>query len=171
MGDPIPSVPWNTPTLWTEANASLARSAAGNRHRLTDAYQTADRLRDLLLSIFPIMDDLCQQTCPDCTDICCQHAWVWADFRDLLFWHLAGIPVPDHQPLSRRGEHCCYTSSRGCRLERLQRPFVCTWYICPAQTRLLQGHPEQQARLSAVLQQTKDERRQMEDQFIQAVSG
>ena len=169
MDDQISTIPWNTPALWQEANASLSHSLAHHRHRLDRCVRLAKRLRGQLMSIFPLMDSLCHHTCPDCTDICCRHAWVWADFRDLLFLHLAGIPVPDRQLLSRRGEHCRYASSQGCELNRLQRPFVCTWYICPTQTRILRAQRLEQARLTAVLQQIKAERRLMEGQFIQAV--
>lgn len=169
MGDPMHSIPWNTKALWKEANLALDLNVSRHRHRLTDAFRLAAGLRDRLLSIFPLMDRLCQHTCPNCTDICCQHAWVWADFRDLLFYHLAGIPVPDQQLLGRRGEHCPYAGPMGCRLDRLQRPFVCTWYVCPAQTGLLHGRPENQVHLSAMLSQIKIERRRMENQFIQAL--
>ena len=171
MDNPIPTIPWNTKGLWTGANASLNQSVNRHRHRLTGSFRLATRLRDHLLSIFPLMDDLCQHTCPDCTDICCRHAQVWADFKDLLFLHLAGIPAPDQQLLGQRGEHCRYASSRGCRLDRLQRPFVCTWYVCPAQTRLLNDQREEKARLSATLRQIKNDRRRMEDQFIKAIFG
>ena len=169
MADPYPGIPWGTNALWREANTSLNLNVDRHRHRLTDACQLASGLRDRLRSIFPLMDRLCQGTCPECTDICCRHAWVWADFRDLLFYHLAGIPVPDGQLLNQRGGHCRYASPSGCRLDRLQRPFVCTWYVCPAQTRLLRDQPEEQARLSAILEQIKDERRRMEALFIEAV--
>ncbi len=169
MGNPTPAIPWNTPVLWQEANASLTRGISHNRFRLAAAFESASRLRRQLMSIFPLMDGLCRQSCPDCTAICCQHAWVWADFKDLLFYHLADIPVPVQQLLERRGEHCRYASPEGCRLDRLQRPFVCTWYICPAQTRLLSKQPAEQARLSAMLEQIKNERRRMEDQFIAAI--
>ena len=163
------TIDWPTERLWREANASLSRSLNHHRKQLSESIRLANRLRSHLLSIFPIMDGLCQRTCPDCTDICCQHAWVWADFRDLLFLHLAAIPVPDRQLVGRRGDHCRYASPQGCRLERLQRPFVCTWYICPAQTRLLSKQPAEQAPLSVTLGQIKIERRRMEELFIKAV--
>lgn len=164
------AIPWNIDTLWREANTSLSQSVGHHRRQLSESRRLANGLHDHLLSIFPLMDSLCQRTCPDCTDICCQHAWVWVDFRDLLFYHLAGIPAPDRQLVGRRGEHCRYASPQGCRLKRLQRPFVCTWYICPAQTRLLRKQPREQALLPATLGQIKIERRRMEDHFIQAVT-
>jgi hypothetical protein len=169
MIDQNPTIPWSTPALWKAANAVLGQNVTRNRRRLTEPFRLASRLRDHLLSIFPLMDGLCQRTCPACRDICCQHAWVWADFRDLLFLHLADIPAPGEQLLNQRGEHCRYASPHGCRLDRLQRPFVCTWYLCPAQTRVLHEQPAERTRLAATLQQIKADRRRMEDLFIRAL--
>jgi hypothetical protein len=169
MDDPFCEVPWNTPFLWQEANASLRRAIRRNRHRLAAPVRLAYEQRDRLMSIFPLMDTLCRQTCPACGDICCQRAWVWADFKDLLFLHLSGIPILERQLLGRRGEHCCYFGPGGCRLERLQRPFVCTRYFCPAQTRLLRRRPGEHERLSTALQNIKVGRQAMEDQFIQTM--
>jgi hypothetical protein len=169
MNISLSTIAWPTETLWREANASLSQSVSHHRHRLSEALRLASSLRGHLMSIFPIMDSLCQLTCPDCADICCRHAWVWADFKDLLFLHLAGIPVPDRQLVGRRGDHCRYASPQGCRLERLQRPFVCTWYICPAQTRTLSKQPAEKERLTTVLKQIKDDRQLLEGRFIQAI--
>jgi hypothetical protein len=162
-------IPWNTPLLWQEANASLKREIRCNRYKLDAPVRLARKQRDQLMSIFPLMDELCEQTCRACGDICCQRAWVWADFKDLLFLHLNSIPILERQLLGRRGEHCCYFGPGGCRLKRLQRPFVCTRYFCPAQTRLLRQRPREHERLSTALQNIKVERQTMEDQFIQAI--
>ena len=99
MSDTFSSIPWNTAALWQAANAGLGVSLDRNRAALDDARGHAQRLRHLLERTFPIMEELCRQTCPACTDVCCQRAWVWADFKDLLFFHLAGIDPPDHQLL------------------------------------------------------------------------
>jgi hypothetical protein len=162
-------IPWGTSATWREANESLAYGLQRHRKRLAEAFCIAGRVRDRLTSIFPIMDALCAQACPGCMDICCRRAWVWADFRDLLFLHLAGIPVPEAQLISRRGGRCRYVTPAGCRLARLQRPFVCTWYVCPAQTCCLDRQPDLKRELTAVLAAIKQDRRQMEDHFIDAM--
>ena len=95
---------------------------------------------------------------------------LWADFRDLLFLHLADIPLPDGQLISRSAGHCRYAGPDGCRLERIQRPFVCTWYLCPAQTRLLMEQPTDKHRLATILHRIKEQRCQMEDAFIKALA-
>lgn len=163
-------VPWHTIGRWQEANASLAKTIDNHEPALTDCRRQARQTRRLLESLFPLMEKLCRRTCPDCTDICCQRAWVWADFRDLLFFHLAGIPAPEQQLVCRQGDHCRNVGPSGCRLERLQRPFVCTWYICPAQTRLLDNRPEEKRHLTSALEQIKTLRKRTESTFIRIVS-
>ncbi|MBR9985771.1 MAG: hypothetical protein KFF68_07670 [Desulfosarcina sp.] len=170
MDSHLSSAPWNTRPLWQEANTSLAYTICQNQPLLVESHQQAQRMRRRLESIFPLMDHMCRKTCPDCTDVCCRRAWVWADFKDLLFLHLAGIPVPDQQLLDRQGNHCRYESSEGCRLDRIQRPFVCTWYLCPAQTRLLDHQPAEKHNLSRILEQIKNDRKRMEASYIQAIS-
>ena len=169
--NPLSAIPWNTIGRWREASTCLSTTIDNHEPDLADCRRQARQIRRLLESLFPLMEDLCHRTCPDCTDICCQRAWVWADFRDLLFFHLAGISVPERQLVSRQGDHCRYAGPAGCRLDRLQRPFVCTWYICPAQTRLLDNRPDEKRHLSSALEQIKDLRKQMESTFIRVVSG
>lgn len=159
-------IPWRTPATWHEANTSLAHALAHNSHRLPDTFRLARSLRRRLTALFPVMDALCARTCPDCADICCDRAWVWADFKDLLFLHLADIPRPREQLRSRRGERCRYGTPQGCRLTRLQRPFVCTWYVCPAQTQVLDRQPAVKTELTTALAAIKRDRRQMEAAFI-----
>ena len=163
------SVPWNTFALWREVNMCLAHTIRQNQPALAECRRQVLQIKHLFELIFPLMDRLCKMTCPDCTNVCCQRAWVWADFRDLLFLHLAGIPLPDSQLVSRSGGHCRYADPDGCRLARIQRPYICTWYLCPAQTRLLMEQPTDKHRLTAVLHRIKEQRRQMEDAFIQAM--
>lgn len=161
-------IPWNSPTLWQEANAAVEHHLQRNRRAMSDSRHAAGEIRSRFASIFPIMDRLCGATCHDCTDICCQHACVWIDFKDLLFLHLAAIPVPDHQLIDHRGERCRYGAPDGCRLDRLQRPYVCTWYLCPAQSALLKKEPMALRQVTSSLEQIKQLRQLMENAFIQA---
>ncbi|MCB2148249.1 MAG: hypothetical protein KQI81_17365 [Deltaproteobacteria bacterium] len=170
MDDHRSSVPWNTRALWREANTSLATTVRQNRPGIAESRRQARQIKRLLESTFPHMDRLCRRTCPDCTDACCQRAWVWADFKDLLFLHLAGIPAPGRQLLDPQGGHCRYEGPAGCRLERIRRPFVCTWYLCPAQTQRLRKEPAEMQVIQTSLRQIKALRQGMERSFIWAVT-
>lgn len=170
MHPAVAHVPWSTPTLWQEANASLAAALSRHAAALAEPVEQARRVQGALESLFPMMDDLCRDTCPACTDNCCGRAWVWADFRDLLFLHLAGITPPDAQLIGAAGRHCRFAGPEGCRLERIRRPFVCTWYICPAQTVLLDQQLPEKRILLRILEQIKNDRKRMEAAYIQAVA-
>ena len=170
MDSHLSSVPWHTLALWQEANACLADTMQQNQLVLAEPHRQAQRMQRRLEWIFPLMDRLCRKTCPDCKNICCHRAWVWADFKDLLFLHLAGIPVPGQQLLSRKGDRCRYGNPDGCRLDRIQRPFVCTWYLCPAQMQHLRQAPAEMKMVSDSLQQIKQLRQEMEKSFIWAVT-
>lgn len=168
MSAPLISIPWHSPALWQEANAAIAHHLKRRQQAIVKSRRAAGEIRTRFASIFPTMDHLCSITCPDCTDICCQHACVWIDFKDLLFLHLAGIPVPDHQLIDHRGGRCRYGAPGGCRLDRLQRPYVCTWYLCPAQTALLRKMPRALEKVTSSIEQIKQLRQQMEHTFIEA---
>ena len=170
MMDPFCSVPWHSHITWQEANTSLSTSLKRNWSALNDCRGHAGQLRHLLEHLFPLMEDLCRQTCPDCPDICCRRAWVWVDFKDLLFMHLADITLPPQQLLRNQGDRCRYVGPAGCQLDRLQRPFICTWYLCPAQSRLLDRQPTGKRHLSRTLEQIKKHRKRMEQSYILAVA-
>ncbi len=79
------------------------------------------------------LDRLCRLSCPSCVDICCVRATVWYDFRDLLFLFCLQQKLPSAQIATKKGKGCDHLRAAGCELPRVVRPFVCTWYICPAQ--------------------------------------
>ena len=161
-------VPWSQPGTWHEANAALMHLMRHNHLALDVCRMLANRLKADLTAIFPLMERLCRQTCTSCADICCRRAWVWIDFRDLLFLHLAEVAVPGRQLLGATGKPCRYIAAGGCRLARIQRPFVCTWYLCPAQTRFLDRRPDEKRWLFDAVRRIKDRRRDMEERYIQA---
>lgn len=170
MDTPSFNMPWNTPAAWTEANASLVAAIAKHSAGMTDLFVQAHQIRQRLETLFPLMDSLCRETCPDCSDVCCRRAWIWADFRDLLFYHLADVTPPYSQLIGTDSSHCRFAGPRGCRLDRIRRPFVCTWYLCPAQTSLLDHQPAEKCNLSRILEQIKSQRRKMEMAFIYTVA-
>lgn len=170
MDNTFSSVPWNTPETWQAANTSLSTAIRHHWLAMADLTGDAHTIRQYYEILFPLMDNICCHTCPGCRDICCRRAWVWIDFKDLLFLHLAAIPTPDRQLLQQQGDRCYFAGPEGCRLKRIQRPFVCTWYLCPDQTRLLGNQAGAKQRVMRALWQIKTGRNQMEAAFIRVVS-
>ena len=56
-------------------------------HDLRRAFLLAEEIGELLQTLFPVMEDLCQATCAGCRRPCCRRAHVWYDFKDLVFMH------------------------------------------------------------------------------------
>jgi hypothetical protein len=128
---------WQTRPSWEHANHTVASFLRRYHSRLDRAKYLAAEIKQGLTSIFPLMEEFCLRTCPQCHEPCCRRARVWTDFKDLLFMHLAGIQTPPHQIIRDRWYRCCFLGDAGCRLSRLSRPWICTWYICPSQTAML----------------------------------
>ncbi len=100
--------------------------------RVRDA---AEKIAGLMDRLDPAMTAMCRTTCPDCRDNCCARATIWYDFKDLLFLYFSRRPLPDRQ-IERPAGICTQLTAGGCALKRMQRPFVCTWYLCGAQKRM-----------------------------------
>ena len=168
LGVPLPGPPWRVTSSWNEANQTLEYLISIHGKNLDRAIGYArDIYRDLTL-LFPLLEDLCVSTCPWCPDPCCLSAYVWFDLKDLLFIHLNRLPVSQGQPMSDSKMTCRYFGNRGCQLERICRPWICSWYLCPTQLGALKRHSH---RVKGFFDETTAKirlaRRSMESVFIQ----
>ena len=158
-------------TAWNNANREVARMIRYYRNDLNRAFSLARKVQDSLESIFPILDDLCQITCPWCPNPCCLVATVWIDFKDLLFLHLRGLYIPSAQLLRNVDNVCSYSTSKGCMLPRISRPWICTWYLCPTQKANFYKKPyAMQTGFHLIVREIKAGRKEMEAEFIRVVS-
>ena len=141
------------------------------RRELGQAARNAAAIRAHLENLFPVLDDLCRATCPDCRDSCCRKATVAFDHADLIFLLLTGQTVPGCHPRAQAsaGAACTFLSPAGCRLPRLQRPWICTWYLCPTQKAHLEGG--RSGPFLGCRDAVKDLRRRMESEYIAVVTG
>ena len=131
----------------------------------------AGLLETQLKTLFPILDELCINTCPRCPEPCCLTAKVWFDFRDLLFLHLTRKAVPLSPPLAAVEDTCRYSGHNGCLLPRSSRPWICTWYLCPAQTAILRKRDRHQYdALHRIVKEIKILREELEEEFIRVVA-
>jgi hypothetical protein len=131
----------------------------------------AHALENRLKALFPILDDLCINSCPWCPEPCCLKAKVWFDFKDLLFLHFNHLPIPLAQPITNMNTTCRYVSHRGCVLSRIARPWICTWYLCPVQTAILRKRDYiQYDAVNRIIQEIKSLRKEMEEGFIRVVT-
>ncbi len=163
---------WALPSVWQEANQTLDHLMQIYGTGLETAKSLARSVRKNLALIFPILDQMNALTCPWCPDPCCITAKVWFDFKDLVFLHLSGIDIPTAQLIRNLKDSCRYLGLNGCTLNRTSRPWVCTWYLCPTQTAILRKNAYQAGnQISTAFKKIKDNRRTMEEKFIQITSG
>jgi hypothetical protein len=164
--------PWGTEPVWQEANRSIDDHIQRYAGKLSSALTFASWVRVRLESIFNILDDLCIETCPQCPDPCCLHASPWFDFRDLIFLQLNALAIPPGQPIDALNAYCRYFSPRGCTLDRISRPWICSWYLCSVQTANLNNRRSIQRKdLTIVLNEIKAFRKEMEETFIRVITG
>ncbi|MCP4575390.1 MAG: hypothetical protein GY846_03775 [Deltaproteobacteria bacterium] len=163
--------PWNSPGAWHEANRSVDWLIERHHPELSGCLTLFQNVRAGMASIFPMLDELCANTCPWCPDPCCLSATVWFDFSDLLFLHLSGQQVPPCQPQPDLKITCRYCGPRGCRLPRISRPWICTWYLCDSQLACLRKKGrEAQETFNRSLRIIKTGRKEMEAEFIRVVA-
>ena len=169
-GHPGGEIPWASAAAWRECRLNLETTIAAAGADLDPARAKAEHIvhhYDLAGDLF---DEIAGASCGVCRRPCCLDARVWLDFRDLLLIHLSGQSLPPAQLRRHRGSTCRYLTPHGCALPRRVRPWVCTWYVCPDQRRVLArdipGGPERLARWWREIAALRDG---MEEAFLAAV--
>jgi hypothetical protein len=164
--------PWSTRAEWLEANAAMAAALRNDSRRMDLLRDLSQQIGQRVNLLDPMLDGLCGDTCPNCTDNCCERATVWYDFKDLLGFHLSAAAVPAGQLPSMRKCSCKFLKTEGCALPRIERPFICTWFLCAAQKRALEEWPPSHRQfLENSLTALKYGRHRLEKLFLQEVAG
>ena len=164
-------IPWASRKTWRAANQAVAYHIQRYRVDAKPLSERAGQIESRLNSVFPVLDDLCADSCSWCPEPCCLQASVWFDFKDLLFLHFNQLSIPPRQPKSDLQSPCCYLGSRGCRLPRIARPWICTWYLCPTQTaKLRMNDTAQKELLDRAFARIKSDRNILESEFIKVVA-
>jgi hypothetical protein len=163
--------PWRSDQLWQAADRTLQYLICRHHHQLDQARNTAGCIKTLIVSIDDALNILGSEICAQCLAPCCKVADVSYDFKDLVFIHMAEQAMPKGQPRRMAGEICRYLGPEGCLIPRIQRPWICTWYICAAQKNYMDGHHEiSRSHLLSVIAQISTLRKQMESVFIDTVA-
>lgn len=164
--------PWGRPEAWREAQTSLDYLLERRAGDLNSCRRLARRLEGLYSDLQRRLEALGSLTCRHCAAPCCRRAFVWFDFADLLFLHLRRHPLPLHQPRRPASGPCAFLAEGGCRLPRMSRPWVCTWYLCPDQMRCLRaGAGPGDHRLLILREAAAVCRGRLEDAFVAVGAG
>ena len=170
--DPSEStIPWAPTDDWQVVNGSIRFHLERYPEEFKSVVSLAQSVKHHLEAIFPFLHELCADSCPWCPEPCCLKASVWFDFKDLLFLHFIQQSIPPAQPKANLGMPCRYLGPKGCRLPRLTRPWICTWYLCPTQTaKLRNGQQKKQKVMKGAMAQIKSERNLLENEFIRIIT-
>ena len=106
----------------------LLRTTCGKA--FSRAQQHALEAKDLIEAVGAEIERYTGKVCGSCANVCCINRHSRHDRSDIIFLTALGNEVPED--LSRRDETapCRFLGSRGCVLERYQRPYRCTWFFC-----------------------------------------
>ena len=129
--------PWNDQETWDQIQHYFDHTFSTDID-FSDCRFLAENIFANIKQVDPSLQELCDATCTNCLEVCCLKATVWYDFRDLLFLYLIHGEIPDKQISRKAGRACCLLDHNGCTLQREQRPFICTWYVCQQQHELLE---------------------------------
>lgn len=165
------TIPWAPPHEWQAVNRAIRFHLGRYLENFKPVVSLAQKVKRHLETIFPVLQEMCADSCPWCPEPCCLKASVWFDFKDLLFLHFNKQRIPPAQPKANLSVPCRYLAPDGCRLPRIARPWICTWYLCPTQTaKLRNGHQGKHKLLDQVFTQIKSGRNQLESEYIRIIS-
>ena len=143
------------------------------------------------------MTRYCEITCPACTDPCCLAQNIFYNRADLLYlvgqkkaatpgpigeqsspapsasrYRLHAFEGPSGQTRRQTADPCRYLAQHGCLLPRIQRPYVCVWFLCEPQMELFACEPAAfQRQFIDVLKNIRTHRLQLESLYEQSFPG
>lgn len=163
------TVPWAGQESWAEMVGSIAATISDLGPEAATLKSLAKQIVYEYNALDEVMEGLCLRSCPGCLDVCCNRATVWYDLKDLLALYLSSGIFPARQIYRRADNSCCYLSPSGCCLARSERPFICTWYICPEQKMFLREQHD--SSLIRAIDRVKRARNQLGKSYLQARSS
>lgn len=162
------TVPWIHQVDWEEMLLFARNMCEGLGETRPEVMRHIHNIIALYGELDAPLSRLCTDTCPACKDVCCTKATVWYDQRDIIVYHLATDSFPDKQVSKSVTGTCCHLRENGCRLPRLERPFICTWYICSGQTVILNRNVSTPgAKVQEQIHQIKEARKKIESLCLQ----
>jgi hypothetical protein len=130
-------IPWAAKEVWSQVVLSLGKTITAMGEKTAGIRRQAEQIFQGYGELDTVLERVCLESCPTCTDVCCTRATVWYDLSDLLVIYLNTGTLPRRQIYRKPDHSCCNLTPAGCRLTRSDRPFICTWYICPDQQKIL----------------------------------
>ena len=152
---------------WDRLMRRLAQVAGTDPEAAAFLKAQAQKIHRLYKAVQVPVERISRQTCPFCREICCVRASIGFDVKDLLYLYFGGGRMPGQQIYKSARQNqpsaCCHLTRNGCRLSRLERPFVCTWYLCPDQKAWAKSQGDDLETVETLFSRIKVIRAQMAD--------
>jgi hypothetical protein len=169
------TIPWESEGAWAQVELSISKTISAlspQGAEIANVKTLAQKIVQGYAELETVLERVCLTSCPTCLDVCCSRATVWYDLKDLLLVYLNCGTLPDRQIFKLPDHSCCHLTPSGCRLQRSDRPFICTWYICPAQKNIIEGFPNSEGRhLFRTIDKLKTARKELEEEYVKASCG
>jgi hypothetical protein len=124
---------------------------------IKDTAVAAEKLRQVLIALSPMVEEYTARVCPDCRDICCKQRHGIMNEQDIRFLAALKVPLPAYEPNRSSEGPCQFMGAEGCVRPRWLRPWRCTSYFCDALLDALNSGPQKKARqVSALIQEIVD---------------
>jgi hypothetical protein len=112
------------------------------------------KIKHLLMSISPLIDEYTAAVCPDCVNVCCRQRHGLYRERDIEYLKMLGISVPQRDEAKLLDGPCESMGPKGCVQPRWMRPFKCSWYFCePLLAALNSGPPKKMRKITSMMQE------------------
>jgi hypothetical protein len=117
----------------------------------------AERIRQVLIYLSPMVEEYTAKVCPDCRDVCCKQRHGIMNEQDLRYQAALGAPLPVYDAARPLDGPCQFMGTAGCISPRWLRPWRCTSYFCDALLAAMNNGPQKKARqVSALIQEIVD---------------
>lgn len=112
--------------------SSIRSLFSDHGYALAEVSRSARQAEILIEAISPLIEAYTAAACPECTSVCCIDRHSRFDRSDIIFMTALGKDIPEENSGIAETDACRFLCSRGCTLERSQRPYRCTWFFCSA---------------------------------------
>jgi hypothetical protein len=117
----------------------------------------AERIRQVLIDLSPMIEEYTARVCPDCRDICCKQRHGIMNDQDLRFLSALNVKLPSYEQDRPPDGPCQFMAPEGCTSPRWLRPWRCTSFFCDALLDVMNSGPQKKARqISALIQEIVD---------------
>lgn len=126
----LPKLDITRPDDFQQKLAKLRLFFQQNHQKLTPMADAAQTYKEAMELVSSFTEEYTQKTCPYCGTVCCAQKHGLPEFGDVAAFLSLGYEIPSYdlnRPLSGA---CQFMGKRGCILERIVRPYRCTWYFC-----------------------------------------